>query len=261
MIICTRRRDLPDEQLQLIANYIKDGKPVIGLRTATHAFQPITEKKWAHFSDTYTGDQKEWEGGFGRVVLGQKWVSHHGDHKHTSTRGIFAPGAAESPILRGIKSGEIWGPTDVYGVLLPLPDDSKALVLGQVTARKGEYDERDRFYGMRPDDGPAVKGKKNDPMMPIAWTKTYEVPEGKRGRAFVTTMGASVDLLNEPFRRMLVNGVYWSVGLEDKIPKEGTRVDLVGEFEPTQFGFRKDDYWAKRKLTPDELREDAALKK
>ena len=97
--------------------------------------------------------------------------------------------------------------------------------------------------------------------MPIAWTKTYELPGGRPGRAFMSTIGASVDVLNEATRRLLVNGAYWCVGLEDKIPKDGTKVDLVGEFEPTQFGFRKDDYWANRKMTVDELQGDSDAKK
>ncbi|MEZ6146431.1 MAG: hypothetical protein R3B91_13665 [Planctomycetaceae bacterium] len=37
------------------------------------------------------------------------------------------------------------GPTDVYGVRLPLPGDSLPLVLGQVVMRDGEYDEKIRF--------------------------------------------------------------------------------------------------------------------
>ncbi len=113
---------------------------------------------------------------------------------------------------------------------------------------------------MRPEDGPAVKGSKNDPMMPIAWAKTYQIPGGKHGRAFTSTIGASVDLLNEATRRLLVNAAYWCVGIEDQIPKGGTRVNLVGKFEPTQFGFRNDEYWANRKMSPDELRIDAAVK-
>jgi hypothetical protein len=260
MIIYTRRRDLPGDQLQQIEDYIKAGKPVLGLRTSTHAFMPANDSKWAHYSDTYEGQKKEWEGGFGRVVLGEKWVSHHGAHKQTSTRGVIAPGAAEHPILRGIKDREIWGSTDVYGVRLPLPGDSLPLVLGEVTARKGKYDENDRFYGMRPDDGPAVSGAKNDPMMPIAWAKSYVVPGGKRGRAFMSTIGASVDLLNEATRRLLVNGTYWCVGMENEIPSEGTRVDLVGEYEPTKFEFRKDDYWIKRKMKPAEFQMNGATK-
>ncbi len=36
---------------------------------------------------------------------------------------------------------------------------------------------------------------------------------------------------------MLVNAVYWAVGLEDRIPAEGTDVRLVGAYDPTNFGF------------------------
>jgi hypothetical protein len=260
MILFTRRRDLPDEQLQLVDDYLKAGKPVLGMRTATHAFLPAATSKWAHYGDTYAGDKKEWHGGFGRLVLGETWVNHHGSHKNESTRGMIAPGAANNPILRGIKDGEIWCSTDVYEVHLPLPGDAQPLILGQVTARKGAFDANDRLYGMRPDDGPAVAGPKNEPMMPVAWTKTYQLPGGKPGRAFTTTMGASVDLLNDAVRRLLVNGVYWCVGMEDKIPQEGARVELVGKFEPTKFEFRDDAYWANRKMSLDEFRESGATK-
>ncbi len=171
------------------------------MRTATHAFNIKQGRKYAR----YSFDSKEWDGGFGRQVLGETWLSHHGDHGHESTRGIIAPGAADHPIVRGIKDGEIWGPTDVYGVRLPLPGDSKPLVLGQVVADMTSV-------------GKPVAGKKNDPMMPIAWVKTFTGSFDKPARVFTTTMGAATDLLSEGVRRMLVNAVYWTLGLEDQIP-------------------------------------------
>ncbi|MGA3043978.1 MAG: hypothetical protein ABSF54_24655, partial [Bryobacteraceae bacterium] len=128
-------------------------------------------------------------------------------------------GAENHPILRGIHDGDIWGPTDVYEVRLPLPGDSRALVLGQV------------LEGMHPDDPPA-QGKPNEPMLPIAWLKTY-----KSARVFTTTMGASQDLLNEGLRRLIVNACYWALGMEARIPPK-TNVDLVGEYHPSPFGFR-----------------------
>src|SRR5262249_61979083 len=67
----------------------------------------------------------EWKGASGRQVPGETWVDHHGAHGKESTRGLVAPAAKDHPILRGIKDGDIWGPTDVYLVNLPLPDDSK----------------------------------------------------------------------------------------------------------------------------------------
>ena len=49
-------------------------------------------------------------------------------------------------------------------------------------------------------------------------------------------MGAATDLESEGFRRLLVNGVYWCVGLEDKILPRAN-VTLVGTYQPTRFGF------------------------
>lgn len=223
MVIATRFRNLPDEQMQEIDAYLRRGGPVVGLRTATHAFNIPADRAYAHYSNGYAGEKQEWADGFGRVVLGEKWINHHGKHGQESTRGLIAPGAADHPILRGIADGEIWGPTDVYGVRLPLPGDSQPLVLGQVLA------------GMTP-DAPPVAGPKNDPLMPIAWTKTYSVEGGPRGRVFTTTMGAATDMLSEGTRRLLVNGCYWAVGLEEAI-RADARVNAVGGFQPTPFGF------------------------
>jgi len=224
MIIATRFRDLPDEQMRHIDEYLRSGRPVIGMRTATHAFNIKGDKAYAHYSFRYNGPKKEWKDGFGRLVLGETWISHHGAHKRQSTGGIVAEGAKDHPITRGIEDRDIWGDTDVYGVRLPLPGDSKPIVLGAV------------LTGMKPDD-PPVEGKKNDPMMPIAWTKTYQLPGGEQGKVFTTTMGSASDLVSAGTRRMLVNAVYWCLGMEDEIPAEGTKVDLVGEYDPSFYGF------------------------
>ena len=167
---------------------------------------------------------KSYEKGFGRQVLGETWISHHGNHGSQSTRGLIAKGQEGNPILKGIKDGDIWGPTDVYGVNLPLPGDSMPLVMGQVV------------QGMKSTD-PALEGGKNDPMMPVAWTKSYASESGKVARVFTTTMGSSTDLQSEGVRRLLVNATFWAVGLEDKIT-ETLKVDIDGEYKPTAFGFK-----------------------
>ncbi len=234
MVIFTRFRNLPDEQMKHINAYVESGKPIIGLRTATHAFN-LRSKDYARYH--WQSKEKGWEDGFGRKVLGETWISHHGNHGSQSTRGIIADGVKEHPIVRGIKDGEIWGPTDVYGVRLPLPGDSKPLVLGQV------------LVGMKPTDKP-LEGKKNDPMMPIAWTKSYSASLGKTGKSFTTTMGAAQDFESEGLRRLLVNATYWALGMEEKIPAAGTKVDLVGEFKGTPFGNNK----FKKGVKPEDLK-------
>jgi Trehalose utilisation len=202
-----------------IVDYVESGRPIIGMRTATHAFNVSSDKSYAK----YSWRSKEWDGGFGRQVLGETWVNHHGKHGRQSTRGIITRDAENHPIVRGIKDGDIWGPTDVYEVRLPLPGDSKPLVLGQVLS------------GMSSSD-PPVSGKQNDPMMPVAWIKTYAGKQGNTGRVFTTTMGASQDLQSEGLRRLLVNACYWAVGMEEKIPAKAD-VELVGEYRPRPFGF------------------------
>ncbi len=219
MILFTRFRDLPDEQMKHIVNYVASGRPILGMRTATHAFNLRETSKYANWS----WQSREWPGGFGRQILGETWIKHHGKHGKQSTRGLLVPAMRDHPILRGIGDGDIWGPTDVYGVRLPLPGDSQPLVLGQV------------LDGMRP-DAPAATGKVNDPMMPIAWIKTYQYGDGPPGRVFTTTMGAAQDLESEGLRRLLVNACYWLLGMEEQIPPR-SQVDLVGTYVPTPFGF------------------------
>lgn len=221
MIIFTRFRNLPDDQMQHIVDYVESGRPIVGMRTATHAFNFSGQSKFQRY--TWGGKGGESDGGFGRQVLGETWVNHHGAHGSQSTRGIIAEGMKKNPILRGIADGDVWGPTDVYTVRLPLPDDSAPIILGQV------------LTGMKPDDKP-LEGEKNNPMMPVAWVKTYKGESGKRARVFTTTMGASQDLEREGTRRMIVNACFWALAMEEKIP-EKTNVDLVGEYKPTRFAF------------------------
>lgn len=219
MIIATRFRDLPDEQMKYIDAYVSAGKPIIGMRTATHAFKIAKGKTYERYS--FDSKVEGWMDGFGRRILGETWISHHGHHGKQSSRGVIAPGIKDYPIVRGCE--DIWGPTDVYTVRLPLPGDSKPLILGQV------------LEGMKPTDKP-VSDKKNDPMMPVAWIKTYQGEKGRAGRVFTTTMGAATDLESEGLRRLLVNAAYWCLGMEDKIPPRAN-VEIVGEYKPSPFGF------------------------
>lgn len=257
MILFTRFRALPNSKMRFIDDYLKQGKPVLGIRTATHAFNFGKDSLtvYGYYGNGYKGDVTEWRDGFGRLVLGEKWHTHHGHHKHQSTRGIVDPESKTHPIANGIASGEIWGSTDVYGVRLPLPGDAKPIILGQVINREGEYDEDDIFYGMKPTDHEIAtvnnKGLRvNDTLMPIAWTKSYQLPEGKKGKAFTSTIGSSSDLLNEGVRRLLVNGVFWSLDME--VPKKA-KVNLVGDYAPSAYGFRTNEFWDKKQLRVSDL--------
>src|SRR5690242_602974 len=107
MILFARFRDLPDDQMKHIVDYVESGRPVVALRTATHAFDLKNSKTYQR----YSWNSKEWDGGFVRQVLGETWIDHHGRHGAQSTRGIVVEGQDRHPILRGIRSGAIWVPT------------------------------------------------------------------------------------------------------------------------------------------------------
>lgn len=220
MIIATRFRQLPPGQLRSIADYLQAGKPVIGLRTATHAFTGNAETDGIVWRD------------FGLNVLGEKWVAHHGKHLVEGARGVVEPGQAGHPVLRGV--GTVYGPSDVYTVA-NLNPEATILLRGEVTATLAP-------------DSPAVTGPKNSPMMPLAWLRDYRVPNGKPGRAFTTTMGASVDFLDEDLRRLVVNAAYHLTGLE--VPARAD-VRVVDPFRPTFFGFvRGEGAFQKRGVRP-----------
>ena len=215
-----RFRELPDAQMKHFVDYLNAGRPIIALRTSTHAFKYEVNKSSPYAK--YDWHSTVWPGGFGRQVLGETWVAHHGNHGRESTRGVIHEAFKGHPILRGV--ADLWGPTDVYAIT-QLPADAQVLVWGQVLA------------GMKP-EAPPVAGPKNSPMMPLVWIRNYTGENGRTAKVLTTTMGAAVDLENEGLRRLLINAAYWAVGLEKKIPRRANAA-CVGEYQPGWFGYGK----------------------
>ncbi|WP_229665629.1 ThuA domain-containing protein [Croceivirga lutea] len=260
VILFTRFRALPTEQMQFFEAYLKEGKPIIGIRTATHAFNfENKEHPYVHYGWNYRGENQDWQLGFGKKVLGETWYTHHGNHKHQSTRGIINNELQSHPILTGIKNGAIWGPTDVYGIRTPISVDTQVLVYGKSVERKREFNEKDRFYGMQESDTVAAtlagaEGKTYNPnenMPPIVWLKSYQLENGKKGKALTSTIGAATDFLDLEVRLLLVNASYYL--LDEKIVQTPD-VGLIGDYNPSQFGFHDDGYWKEKSLKVQDFR-------
>jgi len=217
-VVCAWRfRELPDADMKHFVDYVESGKPLLALRTATHAFAYSRNQAspFAHWSF----DSGKWPGGFGQQVLGDTWVSHHGHHGSQSTRGVADAAHADHPILRGV--ADVWGPTDVYGIVRLQPGDTVVL-RGQV------------LDGMTPDSKP-VAGAQNEPMMPLLWTRERTVGAARQ-RLITSTIGAAIDLESEGLRRAFVNAVYWGLRMEAQIDPKAS-VEPVGEYRPSMFGF------------------------
>ncbi|MDA7597492.1 ThuA domain-containing protein [bacterium] len=219
MVIGTRFRKPSEKEAAHLTAFMNAGKPVIGIRTATHAFNGGQK-----FGDSETAIGF---GQWGRKVLGEQWVSHHGRHKVQGARSVVEADNTTNNILRGV--GEIFAPSDVYGVK-HLTEEDTILLRATVTET------------LEPDSAD-IEGEKNNPAQAFAWLHEYTAPNGTaKGMSFCTTGGASVDLIDPDLRRLLVNAAYSLTGLE---VQEEADVDYVDPFYPSFYGFIKDAAWWK----------------
>lgn len=210
-VVFLRFQDFPDETMKHFVEYLDRGGPVIGLRTSTHAFKIPEGKTYSRYSWDYKGE--DFLSGWGHQVLGQSWVGHYGKNHQQSTRIDIVDSKKDHPILRGVES--IWVQAGGY---VGKPTDGEILTQAQP------------LDGMT-QDSPA--NKEMEPM-PSEWTRTYEAGNGEKARVFTSLYGASEDLLNEGYRRMLVNACFWAIGIEDKIQPD-LKVEFVGPYKPNTF--------------------------
>jgi uncharacterized protein len=202
MVMNTRFRNLPDDQLQYIVDFAESGKPMAGFRTATHAFS-YGEDHPNHHMDF------EWP----HEVFGLPWISHHGGANSTDV--FIYEGQADHPVLRGVE------PFHARSWLYhsdTLKEDAVPLLTGR--AVEGAEPGGDHF------DDPHI----------VAWTHTYEGENGT-SRVFFTTLGHPFDFFDESMRRLSIQGFFWALGMEDQIPEAGLDVDYVGEYDPNNSGF------------------------
>ena len=233
IVMGLRFRRYPDDIMEHFVDAYLAGKPIVAVRTSTHAF------KFNEDDDTsyrrYSFRDEDWPGGFGRQVLGETWVAHLGKNHKEATRGVPVAEAKHHPVLNGV--GNVFATSGAYATN-PLPD-STILMRAEVLS------------GMEPDSPLEATGK-NNPNQPVAWVREHKNGQGNTNRVLCTTMGAGPDLLDESLRRLLVNGVYW--GLQAEVPKSAD-ARIVGDYQPTDYsfdGFRKGVKPSELAMTVDE---------
>lgn len=212
MVVFLRYRQLPDEQLKLILEFANSGKPMVGFRTSTHAFQ--YDK----------GPNVKWNDAFGRDFFGQKWVTHHGHEKGEFLTAVKPIEPRKNhPILRGVTDFKV--PSWLYHVEGggdKLNGDCTTLLEGtSLVSGREKAGKTDRF--------PLTQ--------PVAWTKSYTGSSGKAARVFFTTLGHPHDFKADAFRRVVINGVFWTLRMEDRIPADGCTGELLGLFDLSNAAF------------------------
>ena len=210
MVMFTRFRALPDKQLKYITDFADSGNPMVGFRTATHAFLYEDDESKASMNN-------EWP----TEIFGQQWIAHHGhfdDGDSPLTSVDLIPEKANHPILNGVKPFEAYswlyhvegGEWQVYG-------DREFLIEGK--SLRSKHQENNKL-----DQYPITN--------PVAWTKSH-----KGNRIFFTTLGHPYDFLNENMRKIALNGIYWALGKEGMIPDGGVNADYASEYNPNNSGF------------------------
>ena len=211
-VVFLRFQNLPADQMKHLDAYLNRGGPIVGMRTATHAFQIPDGQPFEKYS--FKSKDPDYELGFGHQVLGQTWVGHYGRNHQQSTRITAIESKASHPILSGVK--DVWVQAGAY---VGKPTDGEVLTMAQP------------LEGMTP-DSPVVESL---PPQPSEWTRVYQSPSGKEGRVFTSLYGTPEDLTNEGYRRLMVNGMLWAVGLEEAITPD-LDVSLLGPFNPNTYG-------------------------
>ncbi|MDC0936234.1 ThuA domain-containing protein [Pirellulales bacterium] len=208
-----------DAWMEKFEGYLKRGGPVLGLRTTTHAFNGLTG---AYAYHNFNCGDDDFVGGFGRQVLGETWnpklgAGHYGSNHKYATAMHVVPEQKTHPVMRGVK--DMHALAGAYSAR-PMPNSSIV-----ATNRVLESME----VGAKPLEDKEPQS--------AAWVRTYKFKDGKEGRAFCTTQGASEDILSEGVRRMIINATLWCMGMEDVIEADAD-VSFVGPYNPTTFNFK-----------------------
>lgn len=211
MVLFTRFRALPEDQLKYILDYAESGKPMLGFRTSTHAFLYKNDLEKGHLNE-------QWP----IKVFGQKWITHHGhfdDGQKQLTEINLYSNEKNNPLLRGFTPFKAYSWLyHVEGNGDQLSGDCSPILTGR--SLRSNYAESQEY-----------------PLNnPVAWYKTYTGTSGKPARVFFTTLGHPFDFKEVSMRKISMNGIAWALGQEENIPEGGFNVE-VSDYNPNNSGF------------------------
>ena len=119
LLVSLRRRALPEKDLESIRQFLAAGKPVVGIRTASHAFDAKGKLAEGH---------AVWPK-FDPEVLGGNYSGHHGAGPKTTVQAV--QGAEQHPVLTGVQT-PFSGHGSLYKVS-PLAKSTTPLLIGSLS--------------------------------------------------------------------------------------------------------------------------------
>lgn len=171
LLVSVRRRTPPSEQLDAVRAFLAAGKPLLGIRTASHAFALRPKDKL--IDDKHANWQE-----FDPEVFGGNYNNHHkGEDKTICT---LAPGAEGHQMLKGITISELIGNGTLYKNT-PLAKTATPLLIGTIPSQPAE---------------------------PIAWAHRFGP---KQAKVFYTSLGHVEDFKEPAFRKLMTNAIAWAL--------------------------------------------------
>jgi type 1 glutamine amidotransferase len=167
LFVSVRRRTPPKEMMALIRAHLAAGKPLVGIRTASHAFG----------AEPPDAQHEGWPK-FDQDVLGCNYQGHYGNADQP--RISIVSKALDHPVLNGVPNSEFRVTSSLY--------KSRDLAATAIPLMAGK-----------------VEGQAEPE--PVAWVNT-----SKDHRVFYTSLGSPDDFKQPFFRRLLLNGILWSLG-------------------------------------------------
>lgn len=177
LLVSVRRRPLPESALAIIRNHVDSGKPVIGIRTASHAFSLRDGTP-----DAGLVQWPEWDA----TVFGGHYTNHYGvdskpiintnssEAKHVASF-LKTSNAGDSNATLFRSSGSLYR-------VAPLAPGTRVLLTGSIDGQPAE---------------------------PVAWT--YIRANG--GKSFYTSLGHRDDFDQIEFQTLLLNGIHWATAI------------------------------------------------
>jgi len=173
-----RRRGLKPEKMAMIRNYINSGKPVLGIRTASHAFDPQIRTE---LNNAFVSGLAKWPE-FDEEILGGNYKGHFSNKMVTVISVV--PGMESHPVLKGVSLEGFTSSDGIYRNRSLRSEKAQVLLFGTIT---------------------------DQPSQPILWTN-----DTGKNKVIYTSMGSIRDWQNESFRQIMRNSVSYLLKPEVK---------------------------------------------
>jgi len=184
VVIAVRRRALEPEKMTLIREYFKSGKPVLGIRVASHAFDAKgnvpREGGGIVAANEQASDFLEQWPEFDEEVLGGNYQGHYG-HLQEGTEISIVPGMEGHPLLKGIDINGFNSPSWLYRNRPLRSENLQVLLTGTI---KGELPE------------------------PVMW-----INHRTQGNVVYTSLGHWDDWEVEAFNTLILNSVNYLLNI------------------------------------------------